>query len=125
MRGRGKRDRYWVLKGRGGDFFICASFGGKVRTALCAFDSEEAAAKHLRGLTEPQMFFDTLERYGPSFPSCLRDGALLPRVREVSRRGLREAIEATGAGYVALNPPRLGERIETVELLLAEGFRAD
>ncbi len=92
---------------------------------MCAFDSEEAAAEHLRVLTGPQMFLDTLERYGPSFPSCLRDGPLLPRVREVSRRGLREAIEGTGAGYVAVNPPRPGARVETVELLLAEGFRAD
>ncbi len=122
MQGRRKRDRYWVLEGRGGGFFVCASFGDEGLTALCAFDSEEAAAEHLRGLTEPQMFLDTLERYGPLVPSCLRDGALLPRVREVSRRGLWEAIKATGAGYVAVNPPRAGERVETVELLLAEGF---
>ncbi len=117
-----RKDRYWLLAGRRGNFFVCAKYGGEEHTALCAFASKDAAEDHLRGLSETQMFLDTLERYGPLVPPCLRDGPLLPRVREVSRRGLWEAIKATGAGYVALNPPRAGERVETVELLLAEGF---
>ncbi len=120
MPGLTKQNSYWVLEGRGG-FFVCASFGSSVHTALCAFDSEESAAGHLGGLSEAQMFLDTLERYGSSIPSCLRDGPLLPRVREVSCRRLLEAAKATGAGYVVVNPPRAGERVETVELLPVEG----
>jgi hypothetical protein len=112
-----------LLGGRRGNFFVCARYyGGEEYVALCVFDSRDAAEDHLRGLSETQMFLDTLEQYGTSVPSCLRDGPLLPEVRGVSRRGLWEAIKATGAGYVAVNPPRAGERVETVELLLAEGF---
>jgi hypothetical protein len=117
-----RKDSYWLLGGRYGNFFVCARYGGKEYTALCVFDSRDAAEDHLRSLSEPQMFLDTLEQYGSSIPSCLRDGPLWPEVHSVSRRGLWEAIKATGASYVVVNPPPADRRVETLKLLLAETF---
>lgn len=54
------REMYWVLQGRKRDFFVCARFDNE-HMALCVFDSEVGAERHLRGLSEPQMFLDTLE----------------------------------------------------------------
>lgn len=117
-------DTYWMLKGCKRDFFVCAT-PDEEHMALCVFDSEIAAERHLRSLSEPQMFLDTLEWYGASAPSWVRRESLLPRVCEVSRRELWEIIEALHFGYVIINPPPAWRRGETLELRPSRMFRAE
>jgi hypothetical protein len=74
-------ERYWVLKGQRRDFYICARPGCHRCTALCVFDSERAARKPLSILDKPRMFLSTLEFYGASMPSWVREEPLLPRIR--------------------------------------------
>lgn len=113
--------RYWVLKGDRRDFYICASAGPhERRVALCAFDSEEGASRHLHRLGEARMFLDTLERYGKNLPAWMRDETLSPEVREVSPDELGAILESTGVAYVTINPP-LGPG-ETLELLPSCNF---
>lgn len=117
--------RYWVLKGRRRDFYIHARPRCQRCTALCVFDSERAAREPLSTLSESRMFLDTLEFYGASMPSWVREEPLLPRVHEVSERELQRIIEATGVPYVALNPPAPGEKTRTFELWRAGSFLAE
>jgi hypothetical protein len=117
-------DKYWVLKGCGRDFFVCAT-PYEEYMALCVFDSEIAAERHLRGLSESQMFLDTLEWYGASVPSWVRRESLLPRVCEVSRRELWEIIETLHSVYVVVNPPLAWRKVETLELRPSQCFRAE
>ncbi len=117
-------DTYWVLKGREREFFVCATPDDE-HMALCVFDSEIAAERHLRSLSEPQMFLDTLEWYGASVPSWVHRESLLPRVCEVSRRELWEVIEALRLGYVAINPPYAWRKVEILELRPSRIFRAE
>lgn len=118
-------ERYWVLKGQERDFYIHARLGCQRCAALCVFDSEGAAREPLGALSEPQMFLATLEFYGASMPSWVREELLLPRVCEVSERELRRIIEATGVSHVALNPPPPGEKAKTFELWRAGSFLAE
>lgn len=104
--------------------FVCEGFGEDERAALCVFDSRHAAEEHLRDLSEPQIFLDTLERYGLFTPSWVRRETLLPEAREISGRELWEAIEGIGVGYVAMNPPPEGREAEDFELWPSETFRA-
>jgi hypothetical protein len=124
-RARRHEGRYWVLKGRRRDFYIHARLGCQRCAALCVFDSESAAREPLGALSEPQMFLATLEFYGASMPSWVREEPLLPRVCEVSERELREIIEATSVPYVALNPPPPAEKTKTFELWRAGSFLAE
>lgn len=101
----GEEKRYWVLKGAVGHFYTCAHFGDVRYTALCVFDSREAAVEHVESLDENQMFMSTLELYGSSMPACVRQGPLLPKLREVSARELWKIIETISVGYVTMNPP--------------------
>ncbi len=107
--------RYWVLKGGARDFYICASAKPhEERAALCVFDSEERARRHLYRLGEARMFLDTLERYGKNLPAWMRDEPLSPEVGEVSADELGSILANTGVAYVTVNPP-LGEG-KTLEL---------
>jgi hypothetical protein len=119
---RGPEGRYWVLKGRRKDFYVHARLGCQRCAALCVFDSEGAAREPLSTLSEPRMFLDTLEFYGASMPSWVREESLLPRIQEVSARELGRIIEETGVSYVALNPPPPGEKAKTFELWRAGSF---
>ncbi len=114
--------RYWVLKGRRRDFYVHARLGCQRCAALCVFDSEGTAREPLSTLSEPRMFLDTLEFYGASMPSWVREESLLPRIQEVSARELGRIIETTGVPYVALNPPPPGEKAKTFELWRAGSF---
>lgn len=117
-----ERSGFWVLKGPARDFYVCATVRASGPAALCAFDRREAADRHLAGLTEFQMFLDTFDQHGADLPSWVHDESLLPRAREVSRRELAEIAHGIGVGYVALNPPAAGTRIEALEVLPAESF---
>ncbi len=123
----GDKGRYWVLKGRLGCFYTCARFHDIRYTALCVFDSREAAAEHLEGLDENQLFMSTLEIYGPSMPACVRRGPLMPELRAVSGRELWEIIETVGVAYVTVNPPSAGSstgrQTKTFELRPSEAFK--
>jgi hypothetical protein len=68
------------------------------------------------------MFLNTLEFYGTSMPSWVREQQLLPRIREVSAGELGRILEATGVPYVVLNPPPPGEKAKTFELWHAGSF---
>lgn len=69
---------YWLLKGRSGCFYDCARFKAPRYTALCVFDSREAAEENARGLDEDHLFLNTLELYGSRLPECVRQGPMLP-----------------------------------------------
>jgi hypothetical protein len=112
-----------VLKGAERDFYICATAGPRDwRTALCLFDTREAAEAHLESLGEAQMFLDTLEHYGAHIPYWMRQEPLLPGVREVPATELRRVLESIGVRYATLNPPPAGERTEALRLLPAGSF---
>lgn len=112
------RERHWVLKSERQDFFLCAA-GGDPRAALCIFDSKEAAEDHRQSLSEPKMYFDTLERYGAGMPDWMSEEPLLPKPREVFSEDLREILAATGIEYVAVSSE---EEPETLEVFPAEEF---
>lgn len=124
---RGKEKRYWVLKGATGCLYTCARFHDIRYTALCVFDSHRAARQHVENLDENQMFLSTLELYGPSMPTCIRQGSLLPELREVSGEELWEIILAVGVDYVTVNPPSEArtarQGIKTFELRPSEVFK--
>ncbi len=109
-RARRPEERYWVLKGQSRDFYICARPGCHRCTALCVFDSERAAREPLRTLSEPRMFLDTLEFYGASMPSWVREERLLPQIREVSAGELGRIIEAIGVPWRSTLLPRKRRR---------------
>jgi hypothetical protein len=115
-------ERYWVLKGTGRDFFICARVRGDRRATLCVFDSERAAGEYARSLSESRVFLDTLEWYGTSIPPWARHEPLLPWVCEVSGQELRRIVGAMRICYVTLNqsPPESGAK--TLELRDAGTF---
>jgi len=116
---------YWVLKGQKRDFYICARPGCcHLCTALCVFDSEVLAREHLESLSEPQMFLDTLEFYGPSMPPWAHEELLLPRACVVSGEELQQIIEESGVPYVALNPPPASQGAKTFRLWHAKSFLA-
>lgn len=120
---REKSSRYWVLKGRSGCFYDCASFDDVRYTALCVFDSREAAEANSASLDENQMFLNTLELYGSCLPACVRRGPLLPEPVQVSARELWEIIAALGLGYVAMNPPPAGQKVKSFKLHPARAFK--
>lgn len=123
----GEEKHYWVLKGAVGHFYTCAHFGDTQYTALCVFDSRQAALEHVEALDENQMFMSTLELYGSSMPACVRRGPLLPELREVSGKELWRIIETVGVGYVTMNPssaePSAGQKVKTFELQPVGIFR--
>lgn len=114
--------RYWVLKGALGNSYTCAKFRDVRYTALCVFDSREAATDHVESLDENHMFLGTLEFYGTSMPACVRRGPLLPGLEEVSIRELWKVIEAVGVDYVTINPPPAEQKACTFELWPSELF---
>lgn len=114
--GRGEEKRYWVLKGKLGCFYTCARFHDVRYTALCVFDSREAAVEQIESLDENRLFLSTLELYGPSMPTCVRRGPLLPELRKVSGEELWKIIETVGVGYVTLNPPPAERKASAFEL---------
>lgn len=120
---RTEEKRYWVLKGRVGRFYTCAHFGDLQYTALCVFDTREAAVEHVEALDENQMFMSTLELYGSSMPKCVRRGPLLPELREVSGEELWKIIETVAVGYVTMNPPSAEQKVKTFELQPSEVFK--
>lgn len=122
--GSGTRETYWVLKGRGWDFFVCVALD-REHVALCAFDSRSAAEEHAQSLDEPQMFMSTLEQYGPAIPPWMHQVALLPRVFEVSRDVLWKITEAMRLDYVALDPPPMGQKMGYLELKPSRTFRPE
>lgn len=107
---------YWVLRGASGSFYTCVRFGDLQYTALCVFDSREAAREHAGSLDENQIFLGTLEMYGRHLPPWARRGPLVPGLRRVSDRELWEIIKTLGVGYVTLNPPTPGRDDTTFEL---------
>jgi hypothetical protein len=112
-------ERHWVLKSNRRDFFLCASGGEDPRPALCVFHSREAAEEHLRGLSEPKLYLDTLERHGTRMPRWMNEDPLLPEPREVTLEQVRKILTATEVGYVAVG--REGEP-KRMEVLLVEEF---
>jgi len=121
--GRGELPGYWVLKGKTGCLYDCASFDDLRYTALCVFDSREAAEANSASLDENQMFLNTLELYGPHLPACVRQGPLLPEPAGVSAEELWGILVTLGLAYVAANPPPAGQKVESFRLLPAELFR--
>lgn len=116
--------RRWVLKSERRDFFLCASGGEDPRAALCLFDSKEAAEAHLHGLSEPKVYLDTLERYGPQIPDWMNEEVLMPTPTEVSTGDLKDILAATGVEYVALAREEAPGSLEVVpagEFLEREG----
>jgi hypothetical protein len=86
IQARRPEERYWVFRGQKRDFYICARPGCHRCTALCVFDSERAARESLRTLSEPRMFLSTLEFYGASMPSWVREERLLSQVSPLTGR---------------------------------------
>lgn len=121
--GENREKRYWVLKGTVGHFYTCAKFPDIQYTALCVFDSREAAVEHVESLDENQMFLSTLELYGSSVPECVLRGPLLPKLREVSGRELWKIIETVGVGYVTMNPPSAEQKVKTFGLQPSDTFK--
>lgn len=113
---------YWVLKGTFGHTYTCAKFHDVRYTALCVFDSREAAVEHVQSLDENQIFLSTLELYGTSMPACVRRGPLLPELQEVSVQELWEIIASVGVGFVTINPPPAEQKACTFELWPSEFF---
>lgn len=117
LRGRS----HWVLEGEARKFYVCASVEPhERRVALCVFDGEEEARRHLASLGEARMFLDTLERYGKNLPAWMRDEPFSPGPREVSADELAGILAETGISYVTLNPPS-GET-RTLELVPSRHF---
>lgn len=114
---------YWLLKGKMGCFYDCARFHDPRYTALCVFDSREAAEENAASLDENHLFLNTLELYGAYLPECVRQGPMLPEPIGVSAVELWEVIEALGVDYVTINPPPVGEEVATFKLWPSGSFK--
>ncbi len=112
----------WVLKGADRDFYVCATVNTRGVAALCAFDSEEGAKRHLDTLTEFQMFLDTLDHHGPGLPSWVNEEAFAPRTVEVGRSEVAGICRGIGVAFVAMNPPAAGLSIRAIEVIPAGRF---
>ncbi len=118
-------ESFWVLRGTGREFYVCATITARGVAALCVFESEEGARRHLDGLTEFQMFLDTLDHHGSRLPSWVREESLMPQMVEVDRGEAARISRSIGVGYVALNPPAAGAKVEKIEVISAGVFAAN
>ncbi len=118
-------ESFWVLRGTGREFYVCATITARGVAALCVFESEEGARRHLDGLTEFQMFLDTLDHHGSRLPQWAREESLMPQLVEVGRAEAARISRSIGVGYVALNPPAAGAMVEKIEVISTGVFAAN
>lgn len=118
-------ESFWVLRGTGREFYVCATITARGVAALCVFESEEKAGRHLDGLSEFQMFLDTLDHHGARLPSWVREESLMPRMVAVDRVEAARISRSIGVGYVALDPPAAGAKVERIEVISAGVFAAN
>ncbi|MGH3088903.1 MAG: hypothetical protein ACRDSJ_16495 [Rubrobacteraceae bacterium] len=118
-------DSLWVLRGAKREFYVCATVALKGVAALCAFEEREGAERHLAGLTEFQMFLDTLDHHGANLPPWVNEESLMPRVVEVERRDVVRISHKIWVGYVAVNAPAAGAWIPALKVTPAKSFIAN